>query len=62
VARPWTIVDQEIVETLTPHDGSVSLELSAKLLIAVPNLPQEERVHQFRGCNNLFQRLVIAGR
>ena len=58
-ARPWTMVDVEVVEPLTPDCCLVSLKFLLERLIAIPHLTQKQRIEQLRRRDDLIERLPV---
>src|SRR5919108_28405 len=58
-ARPRALVDQEIVETRAPARSVVPYETGEERLVAAPHLPQEQRIHDFRGLDDVRERFTL---
>ncbi len=58
-ARPWTIVDVEIVEPLAAGGRLVGLQFLLELGVATPNLTQEQRIEQLRRGDDLVERQTV---
>ena len=60
--RPGSLVDQEVVQPRAAERRVVARQIQQHRLVAVPDLPQEQRVEDLRGLDQLGQRLPLVGR
>ena len=61
-ARPGPFVEQKVVQARAALGSVVANEVQEHRLVAEPDLPQEQRVHQLRRLHQLAQHLAIGNR